>query len=84
MDVPRDERRLRDGGPEALSGFFGLRGVEPSEHDDELLATKTVELVVKAKARPHQARQQQQGGGIGSVVLNTSNGPMGLLGLNRA
>jgi hypothetical protein len=28
--------------------------------------------------------QQQQGGGIGSVVLNTSNGPMGLLGLNRA
>ena len=31
-----------------------------------------------------QARQQQQGGGIASVVLNTSNGPMGLLGLNRA
>ena len=28
--------------------------------------------------------QQQQGGGIGSVVLNTSNGPMSLLGLNRA
>ncbi|MBS0355706.1 MAG: SHOCT domain-containing protein [Proteobacteria bacterium] len=28
--------------------------------------------------------QQQQGGGIASVVLNTSNGPMGLLGLNRA
>lgn len=27
--------------------------------------------------------QQQQGGGIGSVVLNTSNGPMGLLGLNQ-
>ena len=27
--------------------------------------------------------QQQQGGGIASVVLNTSNGPMGLLGLNR-
>ena len=28
--------------------------------------------------------QQQQGSGIGSVVLNTSNGPMGLLGLNRS
>jgi hypothetical protein len=28
--------------------------------------------------------QQQQGGGIDSVVLNTSNGPMGLLGLNRS
>ena len=28
--------------------------------------------------------QQQQGDGIGSIVLNTSNGPMGLLGLNRA
>ena len=27
--------------------------------------------------------QQQQGDGIGSIVLNTSNGPMGLLGLNR-
>lgn len=27
--------------------------------------------------------QQQQGGGIASVVLNTSNGPMNLLGLNR-
>ncbi|MBS0346741.1 MAG: SHOCT domain-containing protein [Proteobacteria bacterium] len=27
--------------------------------------------------------QQQQGGGIASVVLNTSNGPMSLLGLNQ-
>ena len=39
------------------------------------------------RERPDQQRerhqQQQQGGGIASVVLNTSNGPMGLLGLNR-
>ena len=27
--------------------------------------------------------QQQQGSGMSSIVLNTSNGPMGLLGLNR-
>lgn len=28
--------------------------------------------------------QQQQGNGLSSVVLNTSNGPMNLLGLNRS
>jgi hypothetical protein len=28
--------------------------------------------------------QQQQGSGMSSIVLNTSNGPMNLLGLNHA